>query len=117
MTEVKLSPEAQQVLIQMQTFQQQMQTIAIQRESMELQSLDINSALKELEKSDKQDVYKAVGPILIKSDKKELEKELKEKKETIGLRLKTLEKQEKQIKEKLEEGQKKLKEMIEKKVS
>jgi len=112
MPEIELSPQAQQTLMQMQTFQQQMQNVLIQKESLSLQNLDINNALKELEKSKEDDVYKAVGPILIKSNKKDLEKELKERKETIEIRLKSLEKQEAKLKEKLEEGQKKIQELL-----
>ncbi|MFQ6020945.1 MAG: prefoldin subunit beta [Candidatus Aenigmatarchaeota archaeon] len=109
---MKLSPQAQQILIQMQTFQQQLQSVLIQKESLNLQNIEIAKALEELEKSDKEEVYKAVGPILIKSDKKELEKDLKEKEETTNLRLKSLSKQEEKLKEKLDENQKKLEEIL-----
>ncbi|MEM5778727.1 MAG: prefoldin subunit beta [Candidatus Aenigmatarchaeota archaeon] len=112
MAEIKLTPEAQQMLIELQTFQQQMQTILFQKESLNVQNLEIEKALDELKKATTEDVYKAVGPILIKSTKKELEKELTEKKETIDLRLKSLQKQEERIKEKLKESQEKFEEFL-----
>ncbi len=112
MTEIKLSPEAQQILIELQTFQQQMQTVLIQKESLNIQSMEIDKALEELNKTEHNDVYKAVGPILIKSTKKELTKELDERKETIELRLKSLQKQENRLKEKLKESQEKFEEIM-----
>jgi prefoldin beta subunit len=107
MAEMKLTPEAQQILIELQTYQQQTQTVLIQKESLNIQNMEIDRALEELGKTTNNDVYKIVGPILIKSNKKELEKELSEKKETIELRLKSLKKQEERLREKLKESQEK----------
>jgi len=112
MAEIKISPEAQKTLIELQTFQQQMQTVLLQRESLNMQNMEIDKALEELNKTEHDDVYKAVGPILIKSTKKELSKELNEKKETIELRLKSLQKQEKRLKEKLKESQETFEEIM-----
>ena len=97
----------------MQMFQQQMQSIIMQKETLTFQKVETEKALDELGKlKDSDEVFKAVGPILVKSTKTELEKELKEKMETVEVRLKTLEKQEAQIKEKAEEVQKKLEEIL-----
>jgi len=107
--DVKLTPEAQQMLIQHQTFQQQLQTIMLQKESISGQSVELEMALTELKKADaKEEVYKAVGSILIKSTKSELEKELREKKETIEVRLKTLDAHENKLREKMKQNQEKL---------
>jgi len=114
MAEIELTPETQQILIELQTFQQQMQTVLIQKESLNLQNIEIEKALEELKKVTNEDVYKAVGSILIKSNKKDLEIELTEKKETISLRLKSLQKQEDRLKEKLKESQQKFEEILEK---
>jgi len=112
MAEIKLSPEAQQLLIELQTFQQQTQTVLLQKESLSIQNMEIDKALEELKKTEHDDVYKVVGPILIKSTKKELDKELSEKKETIDIRIKSLQKQEVRLKEKLKETQEKLEDII-----
>ena len=112
MAEIKLSPEAQQILIELQTFQQQMQTVLIQKESLNIQNMEIEKAIEELKKTEHEDVYKAVGPILIKSNKKDLDKELTERKETIDLRLKSLQKQENRLKDKLKESQEKFEEIL-----
>lgn len=110
MTEVlKISPEAQQTLMQMQTFQQQMQTMNYQKETLKFQKLEAERALDELKKlKDKDEIFKAVGPILVKTKKSDMEAELKEKLETSDVRMKAIEKQEDKIKDKLEEIQKKL---------
>lgn len=112
MAEIKITPEAQQMLMDLQTFQQQMQTVMIQKESLSVQNIEIDKALEELKKTTTEDVYKAVGPILIKSTKKELEKELSEKKETLDLRLKSLQKQEDRLKERLKSSQGKFEEFL-----
>ena len=109
---IKITPEAQQVLIELQACQQQMQTVLIQKESLNIQNLEIDKALEELKKVKKEDVFKAVGPILIKSEKAKLEKELEERKETIDLRLKSLQRQENRLKDRLEQGQEKLEEVL-----
>src|SRR3989338_10406912 len=106
---ITLPAEAQQLIVQMQAFQQQYQTLNVQREALSMQKIESEKALEELKKTkDKEDVFKIVGPVLVKSTKSELVKELGEKKETGELRLKSLEKQEERIREKLEEIQKKL---------
>jgi chaperonin cofactor prefoldin len=53
-------------------------------------------------------VYKASGPILIKSPKEDVKKELSGKDEFIVTRLQTLERSEKKVKEKIEELREKL---------
>ena len=105
---IKITPEAQQILIDLQACQQQIQTVLIQKESLNIQSMEIDKALDELKKVKKEEVFKAVGPILIKSEKEKLSKELEERKETIELRLKSLQKQENRLKERMDEGQGKL---------
>lgn len=110
---ITLPPAAQQLLLQLQTFQQQGQTLALQRESLSIQKLELDKALEELKKAKEgEDIFKAVGPILVRSSKSEQLKELGEKKETAELRLKSLEKQDAKIHEKVKEIQSKLTEML-----
>jgi prefoldin beta subunit len=105
---ISLPPEAQQLLIQIQTFQQEAQAVMVQKESMNLQKLDIERALEVLEESKEEDVFKAVGPILIKAKKSVVKKELKEKQESIDLRLKRLDNQQETLNKKLKEKQEEL---------
>ena len=103
-----MSDDTQKLLEQAQVYQQQMQGIIAQKEAMNLQLLEMTRALEELGKSKETEVYKLSGPVLIKAKKAEVEKDLKEKKETLDLRVKSLEKSEARIKEKVEELRKKL---------
>jgi len=108
-----IPPAAQQLLIQLQTFQQQYQTAALQRETLTIQKLELEKALEELSKAhENEEVFKAVGPVLVKSTKANLTKELKERKETIEARLKSIENQEAKLREKISETQSKLQSIL-----
>ena len=100
--------EAQQILVQAQAFQQQMQSILTQKESLKIQQLEIKRALEEIGKTNEQHVYKAVGNIIIKSPREEVKKELDERSEFITTRIQTLERSEKKVKERIEELREKL---------
>ncbi len=100
--------ENQQLLQSAAVLQQQLQNIMAQKEAMGVQILEIKKALDELEKSSEKEVYKIAGPILIKSDKTGVVKELKERDEAFDARLKSLEKEEKRIRLKIEEFREKL---------
>lgn len=109
----QLTPETQQILIDMQTYQQQLQSTMIQKESLNLQNAEIEGALEEMKKTKESEVFKAVGPILIKAKKTEVEKEFAEKKELIDVRLKSLKKQEDRLKDKIQEAQEKFQKAFE----
>ena len=110
---IEMSPEAQKYLMELQTIQAQLQNIAIQKETFTIQNIEIDKALEELEKADdNEDVFKAVGPVLIKTKKADMVTELKEKKETAEVRLKSLDKQENELQGKIQEGQQKLQELL-----
>lgn len=90
--------ETEEKIRQLQMFEQGLQTFLIQKQQFQTQLIEVESALKEMEKSEKQ--YKIIGNIMIESNKDDLKKELESKKEMLNIRIKTLEKQEKQIREK-----------------
>jgi len=83
--------------------QQQLQGIMTQREATGMQILEIKKALEELEKTDQKEVYKVAGPILVKTEKTEVKKDLKEKEDVLNVRLKSLEKEEKRVKIKIDD--------------
>lgn len=105
-----MTDQTRQLLEQAQVYQQQMQGLITQKEALSLQLLEVSRALEELGKSKEQDVYKLSGPVMIKAKKAEAEAELKERKESIELRTKTIDKSEARIREKIEELRKKLSE-------
>ncbi len=105
--------QVEQDLAQMQLMQQNLQNILLQKQQFQMQLNEINSALEELKTSEK--AYKIVGNLMVVSKKEDLEKDLKNKQQTIELRIKSLETQEEKFKKKIEEMQKNVsKEMKEK---
>ena len=93
----EISKETEQKIAQLQLHEQGLQNILIQKQQFQAQSIEIESALKELETT--KEAYKIVGNLMVASKKEDLKKDLESKKETVNLRIKTLEKQETQIKE------------------
>jgi prefoldin beta subunit len=98
----------QQMLQSAAILQQQLQNILAQKEAIGIQILEIKKALDELGESKEKEIYKIAGPILIKSQKTDVLKELRERDEMFDVRLKSLEKEEKRIKLRLEELREKL---------
>jgi prefoldin beta subunit len=107
----EISKETEQQISQLQLYEQSLQNILMQKQQFQTQSLEIKSALTELEST--KEAYKIVGNIMVASKKEDLKKELESKKETINLRITTMEKQENQIREKA----KKLQEEVSKNIS
>ncbi len=101
----------EEVINQLQAQNQQLQTIMIQKQGVMIQNREIENALEYLEKMQGDEVYKTVGPILVKADKGEMRKELEESREEMDLKIKALQNQEKRVKEKLKESQERFQEM------
>jgi len=105
--------QVQDKLAQFQTLQQQLQLLSLQKQQLLVQGNDVDNALDELGKiTGKEKVYKAVGMLLIESNKTESEKILKEEKELGDTRIKVLERQEKKLTEKFDELRKELQAML-----
>ncbi len=104
----EISEATQNKIRQFQELQQTARIFASQKFQFDAQIKEVKNALDELEKADSSEVYKAVGQIIIKAEKSKLISELKEKIETLDLRLKALEKQEKKSIDKLKELQEQL---------
>lgn len=102
---MKIPKEAEQKILQLQLLEQNIQALSMQRQTFQSQLFEIDNALEELKES-KDKVYRVVGGIMILSNKQNIEKDLKSKKEVLELRIKNLESQEKKVKEKAEEIQK-----------
>ncbi|HLD19602.1 MAG TPA: prefoldin subunit beta [Candidatus Nanoarchaeia archaeon] len=90
-------------LAELQAIEQNLSSVTMQRQNFSLQLGEIESALKELQGKEK--AFKIVGNILVEADRATLEKELSEKKEVVELRLKTFEKQEAKLKERMQQLQ------------
>ena len=107
----ELTDQQKEMVFQFQTYQQQMQSILIQKESLRLQLMEIDKAVEELNTTNQEKAYKITGNIMISKPVADLKKELAENKEAIDVRIKSLEKTEERITARLKELQEKLKEI------
>jgi prefoldin beta subunit len=108
----KVQDDPNQLVAYFQNYQQQMQSLLIQKESLKLQAVEVDKALEELGKTQQKNAYKITGQIMISKPIEELRNDLIEAKENIQLREKTLQKTEERISNKMREIQEKLKEMM-----
>jgi prefoldin beta subunit len=92
-----------QLLGQAQLYSQQIQSIVTQKTALLMELNEMKKALEELGKTEERFVYKISGPILIKVETEKMKKDLEEKEGMINLRVKTLEKQELKVKERIDE--------------
>jgi prefoldin beta subunit len=90
--------ETEQKIGQLQMYEQSLQTFLGQKQQFQVQLVEVDSALNEL-KTSKQS-YKIIGNIMVQSEGSELKADLESKKEVLELRIKTMEKQETQVREK-----------------
>ena len=98
---MEIPKHVEEKIVQLQLIEQALQNITLQKQTFQTQLLEIESAMKELEKTEGP-AYKIVGGIMVLSNKDELKKELQSRKEIIELRIKNLKKQEGTTKERAE---------------
>jgi prefoldin beta subunit len=111
--ENELPPWLKEQISRLQQLQQNLQAIMMQKQQIELEIVETERALEELSKTTTSDsIYKAAGPLLIKSEKDPIEKELTEKKELANTRVMVLGKQELRVKENLKEVENKINQML-----
>ncbi len=113
MSEEELPPWLREQLARLNQLQQNLQTILLQKQQLEIEVVETDKALEELKKAGPEDaVYKTAGPVLIKANRDDLIKELEEKKELSNTRVTVLSKQETRVKDNLKEIQTKIDEMV-----
>ena len=108
---MKINKETQEKIQELQLLEQNLQNLLMQKQAFQLELNEVESALTETSKT-KDEVYKIVGQIMIKTEKSEIEKELKEKNDILSLRVKSIEKQENSFREKAD----KLREQVTKEI-
>ena len=109
----QMPPWLQEQIGKMQQSQQNLQSIMMQKQQVEMENAESDRALEELKKAaDGDQVFKYAGSILIKSDKKSLIDELEEKKELSKTKSTVLSKQEERLKTSLQEQEQKIQEML-----
>jgi prefoldin beta subunit len=109
----EIPPQVQNLLAQLQQLKVQMEALGRQKLQVEAMLRDAENALEELEKvDDDAQIYKNVGELMIKAGKDAVKVELSEKKETYGLRQKTLERQEERGQKRYQQLQQQLQEAL-----
>jgi len=98
----------QEKMQELQILEQNLQNLLLQKQAFHMELRETSSAIKELDKSG-DEVFKIIGQLMIKTEKKAMKEELENKEKMINLRIQSLEKQEKLFSEKLEKLQEELK--------
>jgi prefoldin beta subunit len=86
---------------EIQFLEQGLQNILFQKQAFQMELSESKEALKELENS-KDEVFKVIGQIMIKTEKSKIKEELLNKVKIFELRMKNLEKQEGSLSERIE---------------
>ena len=96
-----IPPKVQNMVAQFQQLTQQIQMITTQKIQMEAQAKELERTVQELERAPEgAAVFRNVGTLLVETkDKKALLSELREQKETVEVRAKTLDRQDKHLRE------------------
>ena len=109
----QMPPWLQEQIGKKQQSQQNLHSILMQKQQVEMENVESDRALEELKKaSDEDQVFKYAGSILIKSNKKSPIDELEEKKELSKTKSVVLAKQEERLKASLQEQEQKSQEML-----
>lgn len=86
-------PGSQEQIGEMQALEQAIQNLALRKQAFEMELSETRTALGEIEKSNGE-VFKIIGQLMMKVEKEKTREELTEKERILGLRIKTMEKQE-----------------------
>jgi len=104
--EISIPPQLQEQLQRLQQLQQTLQAVVTQRQQLELESSEIDRALTELEKLPEEvAVFKSIGSILVKAEKKKVVADLLERKELLMTRVAVLQRQQTRADERIKELQ------------
>ena len=96
-----MAADKQQEIAEFERSRAQLMGLSGQKRNMQMQANILEATIDELGKTKEKTVYKIVGNIMVPADSKSVLKDAKGQKETVDLRLKTLQKQEDALIEKL----------------
>lgn len=100
----EVPPWLREQLARFEQLQQNLQTILVQKQQIEVESAEVDRAMAELKKTNDSDaVYKSAGNILVKANRSDVIKDLEERKELSGTRSTVLVKQEQRIRENIKD--------------
>jgi len=103
---ISLPQQLQEQLLRLQQLQQTLQVVVSQRQQLELERSEVDRALSEIEKmTDDAVIFKSVGSLLIKSERKKVIDELRERRELVETRITVLTRQQTRAEERIKELQ------------
>ena len=109
----EIPPWLREQLTRLDNLQQNLQSVAMQRQQVDAELADAEKTLEELKNvTPEEQIYKYVGSLLVKVTKEAISKDLEEKKDISNTRTLVLNKQESRLKENIKELQTKIDEMI-----
>ena len=113
MSNQEVPPWLKEQLERYEQLQQNLQSVLVQKQQIDLEIIEINKALEELNKSaDDVKVYKSAGTVMVSSNKADVVKNLTESKDLSNTKITVLNKQEERLKASLKEVQEKLDETM-----
>tara|TARA_B100001971_G_scaffold200829_1_gene212830 strand:- start:496 stop:864 length:369 start_codon:yes stop_codon:yes gene_type:complete len=108
----EVPPWIREHLTRFEQAQQNLQAIMVQKQQVEVELIEVEKALTELNKTaDMTNIYKSVGSLLVKTNRKDMLKELNERRELGNTRVTVLAKQENRVRDSLKEIQTKIEEV------
>ncbi|AEM37923.1 prefoldin, beta subunit [Pyrolobus fumarii 1A] len=99
----RLPPELESKVAEAQRLQEQLNRVVQERVALESEKSEIERVLKLLEEVQENEVYRSVGGILVRVSKEKVANELKDRLELIDIRLEKLRKQENELRKRLEQ--------------
>jgi prefoldin beta subunit len=109
----EIPPWLREQLTRLDNLQQNLQSVAMQKQQVDAELSDAEKTLEELKDvPDDDQIYKYVGSLLVKVTKEAITKELEEKKDISNTRTLVLNKQESRLKENIKELQTKIDDML-----
>src|SRR3989344_5912986 len=93
-----MSNESEKKISKLQILEQNFQNLLQQKQNFQSQKMEVETAEGE--------IYKITGTVMIKTDKEKIISELNSKKETVNIRFNAVEKQEKRLRNEIENLQK-----------
>jgi len=85
---------------EIQILEQNLHNLLLQKQAFQMEISETQAAKKEIENSE--DVFKVIGQLMIKADREKVKEELINKEKLLNLRLKSIEKQETSLTEKMD---------------
>jgi len=107
----KLPPNVQERLLRLQQLQQTLQSILAQKQQVEMEKNELEQTLSELTKTaDDAVIYKAIGSLLVKSEKSKVTEDLNERISLLETRSTVIARHEERFRSQVKEAQTKLQE-------